>query len=459
MVSTATATAAPGDFLFKITAPDPQAGGGFGSVIAAVDGYILVGEPTRSVGGGALGRAYLFDGQTGKLKVTFDNPEPTDLDLFGESLTGGDGRVFVGTDGVVPRVYAFDIKTGQSLYRIGEPGQPGGSHFGTDLAYGSGSLAIANPSFDEPFETVGRAYLFAADSGRLQRELPNPEPKLGDVFGISDSLAVFADRVVVGAEQDDLPGDDHPDGDNPGRVWVFDRLTGETVFVLENPNPDKLPPLFLSDQFGNTVAANERVIAVGAPLEDTSGVLNSGMVYFFDSANGVLRHSFSSPELAERTGFGYALAVTPEGHVLASARSTNVGAVQGAGNAYLFDSLTGSRLLDIANPEPSPFAAFGWSVAAFDNRLAVSDFRGNVYVFESIPEPSTLLLAGSLLCTAVAIRHVRSRKKKRCSLHSDRGRMRSFAQCPHGTRAPWRRDDLFCGPYDASPAISLFSAG
>jgi outer membrane protein assembly factor BamB len=410
----AAASAAPGDFLFKITSPDPQPGGGFGSVISAVDGDILVGAPTLSVGGGALGRAYLFDGQTGKLKVTFDNPEPTDLDLFGESLAGGDGRVFVSTGGVVPRVYAFDTKTGQSLFTIHEPLRPGGSNFGSALAFGSGSLAASNPSFDGPFEGVGRAYLFDGATGRLQLALPNPEPKAGDAFGIADSLAVYDNRAVAGANQDDLPGDDHPDGDNPGRVWVFDRLTGETVFILENPNPQKPPPFFLSDGFGSAVAANENVIAVGAWRDETSGIDNSGTVYLFDGQTGSLRHTLFSPHLESGGGFGFSLAVTPEGNVLTSARA-DVNGVDNAGRAYLFDGRTGSLLLDIPSPEPIASAAFGWSLAAFDNRLAVSDFTGNVYVFESIPEPSALVLTGSLVATLLAVCLLRSREVARLS--------------------------------------------
>jgi outer membrane protein assembly factor BamB len=377
-------------------------------VISTVDGDILIGAPTLNVGGGALGRAYLFDGQTGKLKSTFNNPEPTNLDLFGESLTGGDGRVFVSAGGVVPRVYAFDTKTGDSLYTIHEPLRPGGSNFGTALTYGSGSLLVSNPSYSQPFNVVGRAYLFAGDAGTLQHVLANPQPKAGDAFGIGDSLAIYGDSVVVGSHFDDLPGDDDPDGDNPGRVWVFDRLTGETSFVLDNPNPEKPAPLFFSDGFGREVAANEHVIAVGARLDDTSGFQDSGTVYLFDSATGALRHTLFGPHAQARHEFGFSLALTEDGNVLAGSPRTSVGAIQNAGHAYLFDGLTGDLLLDITNPEPSLSSSFGWSVAALDNRLAVGDLRGNVYVFESIPEPSTLILAGSLLCTVMAMRHIRS---------------------------------------------------
>jgi hypothetical protein len=115
------------------------------------------------------------------------------------------------------------------------------------VAYGSGSLLVSNPSFDMPpaLRAVGRAYLFDSATGGLVLTLPNPEPKTRDIFGGSiSSLAVFGNRVVVGASDDDLPGDDRPDGDNPGRAWIFDRLTGASLLTIENPNPQKGPPHF-----------------------------------------------------------------------------------------------------------------------------------------------------------------------------------------------------------------------
>jgi hypothetical protein len=200
------------------------------------------------------------------------------------------------------------------------------------------------------------------------------------------------------------------------RAWVFDRLTGETRFVLENPNPQKLPPLFISGRFGGMVAANANVIAVGARLDDTSDLEDSGTVYLFDGATGALRHTLFSPHATTGHEFGFSLAVAGDGNVLAGSPATSVLAIQGAGHAYLFDGLTGNLLLDISNPEPSAFASFGWSVASIDNHLAVGDLRGNVYVFESIPEPSTLALSGLHLCAAVALWRIRSLSaKRRCT--------------------------------------------
>ena len=76
--------ASPGDLLFTLVAPDPQPGAAFGKVLSIVDGDILVGEPARlDLQIDAPGRAYIYDGKSGQLKLTFDNPQPTDQDKFG----------------------------------------------------------------------------------------------------------------------------------------------------------------------------------------------------------------------------------------------------------------------------------------------------------------------------------------------------------------------------------------
>jgi hypothetical protein len=223
---------------------------------------------------------------------------------------------------------------------------------------------------------------------------------------------------------DDLPGDNDPDGDNPGRVWVFDRSNGNVLLTLENPNADnQIPPHFISDRFGRSVATNGELIVIGSPQDSTTGVEQSGTAYVFDGDTGALRHTLVSPHLELGGDFGRSVAVTPEGHVFVGAWATTVNGLSRAGHAYLFDGETGNLLLTIPHPEPTNFDAFGWSVSAIDGRLIVGAPNANplgpatgaVYVFEGIPEPGTVLLgvagavAGLIFYRAQA-RRVRSEK-------------------------------------------------
>jgi WD40 repeat protein len=372
-------------------------------MVRAVDGHILISEANRRyLPIDSVGRAYLFNSQSGQLLHTFDNPEPTDQDRFARAITGGDGQIFVSTIGSPESVYVYSLPTGELLRTIPRIGALS-SNFGSSLAYSNGRLLVAEPSF---MNASGRVHLFDTSTGQLQRSLPNPEPKGGDLFaGGTSSVGFGGNELVVGALLDDLPDDNDPDGENPGRVWVFDRDTGDTLHTLENPHADnQAPPFFFSDGFGRTVAAGSGLIAVGAITDSTAGPVESGTVYVFDEQSGALRHTLFSPVPESRGEFGRAVAVTPWGDVLVGSYGASVEGLFQAGRAYLFDGETGNLLLDFANPEPHLGASFGWSVSATEDQILVSAVLENsdsapgsgvVYVFEGIPEPGTELLTAA----------------------------------------------------------------
>ncbi len=404
------ASAVSANLLYKLTAPDPQPGARFGQVLSVIDGSILVGEPSRFHPDTGVGRAYLFDGITGDLKFSLNNPALMDHDEFAGALTGGDGQIFVSARGLQERIYVFDSQDGNMLGEIRDPNGPlpgtrgGLTGFGSGLGYGDGSLLVTAPSFDLSSElrNVGQAYSFDGMSGQLKHTYENVEPKVNDTLGSGVSVAMLRDKVVIGAILDDLPGDDGPDGDNPGRVWVFDRDSGSVAFTLENPNPESR----FFDWFGWSVAANEDIVVVGAREDGTSGIDGSGTVYVFDTLTGDLRHTLFSPQPEDNGEFGNAVAITPDGSILVGAWGTSVSEVEGAGHVYLFDGVSGDLLLDVPNPEPTEFASFGWSVTALDNRIVVGSLQagiddmpatGAVYVFFTVPEPTTAVFSGAVV--------------------------------------------------------------
>jgi hypothetical protein len=404
------------ELLFKLTAPEPQLAAHFGETLAVADGDILIGEPLYWEGNEPyVGQAHLFDGQSGQLEMTYRNPRPMREDQFGAALAGGDGRVFVSGSGLnnENRVYVYDKGSGDVLHEIESP-LTRFEGFGSALAYGHGTLLVSSPSFSAVGQQfpIGRAHLFSAESGDLIRTVPNPEPKQVDGFATGASVAVLSNKVIIGAMLNDLPNDTRPDGDNPGRVWVLNRENGEVAFTLENPNPESR----FFDWFGWTVAANEEFIVVGAREDATSGAEGAGTVYVFDTDSGQLLHTLFSPQNQEAGEFGRAVALTPSGDVVVGAWATNVGDVERAGRAYLFDGETGSLLLDIPNPEPSLSADFGWSVAAIENLIIVgardATVNGNlsagaVYVFEIIPEPSGFVMCLSAATIVTSLRRNR----------------------------------------------------
>jgi hypothetical protein len=216
----------------------------------------------------------------------------------------------------------------------------------------------------------------------------------------------------------------YADNDFAGRVWIFNPQTGDTLFRLENPNPESR----FADWFGFSVAANERIIAVSADEDGTNGLEASGTVYVFDAITGQLQDTLYSPRAEADGEFGRHLTITPQGDVLVGAFGESVEGIKDAGRAYLFDGETGSLLLEFANPEPE-VGIFAWSVAATESEIIIgSPAQQAVYVFETIPEPSSIAFAVTLSLSALGIALVQRWRAMSHGIGSARGAIRELFQ-------------------------------
>jgi hypothetical protein len=87
------------------------------------------------------GSVYLFDGNTGELLLTINNPEPAAFDRFGWSVAGVGTNLLVGTPlddpgGVVDAgsAYLFDGGTGALLRTFNSPNLKADEYFGWSVA-------------------------------------------------------------------------------------------------------------------------------------------------------------------------------------------------------------------------------------------------------------------------------------------------------------------------------------
>jgi len=89
------------DLLLTINNPTPEIDDRFGfSVATTPDGNLLIGAFADNTVGNGAGSAYLFDGTTGAVLLTIDNPTPATGDLFSESVASTpDGNIIVGAQG------------------------------------------------------------------------------------------------------------------------------------------------------------------------------------------------------------------------------------------------------------------------------------------------------------------------------------------------------------------------
>lgn len=177
---------------------------------------------------------------------------------------------------------------------------------------------------------------------------------------MGDDVAIFGDRAVVGAFEEDVDG-----VIRTGSAYVLDATTGALVTRLVNPSPTD------NDEFGSAVAISEVGVVAGAPREDPDDLTNAGIVYVFDPETGVLRTTIFNPEPAEAEFFGFEVAISGDRVLVGSPYDDGVEVNFGA--AYLFDAASGDLLANFESPAPPTRRYFGQKIGIAGDRVVVSD--------------------------------------------------------------------------------------
>ncbi len=160
--------AATGNLLRTLSNPTPAAGDQFGQSVAVSGSTVVVGASEDDTGATSAGSAYIFDTATGNLLHTLNNPSPATTDCFGNSVAVSGGTVVVGahlddtgaTDS--GSAYVFDGATGNLLHTLDNPTPAASDRFGLAVAV-SGSTVVVGASLDDTGATnAGSAYVFDA---------------------------------------------------------------------------------------------------------------------------------------------------------------------------------------------------------------------------------------------------------------------------------------------------------
>ena len=133
----------------------------------------------------------LFDGSSGALVRSFDNPNPTN-DQFGLFVGSLGNRVVVGGGyGPGNNVYLFDGLTGSLLTTIQEPSANDG--FGDAGAIVGNNILVGAPYANN---NSGAAYLYDGSTGSLLQTFLPPSPGNN---GFGESVAAAGNNVLIGA--------------------------------------------------------------------------------------------------------------------------------------------------------------------------------------------------------------------------------------------------------------------
>ncbi|MCH8045257.1 MAG: PEP-CTERM sorting domain-containing protein [Planctomycetes bacterium] len=256
----------------------------------------------------------------------------------------------------------------------------------------SGNTAIVGSTDDDDDNGFYAAYLFDVTTGQERFRLtPDVDVPFSN-FGIS--VAIGGETAIVGARDGDVS--------RSGSAFLFDVHTGRQLFKL-TPSDGRR-----ADIFGEAVAISGNTAIIGAALHEEAGIA-TGAAYLFDVTTGEQLFRLTASDGADGDNFGWSVAIDGNTALVGALGDDDAG--QQSGSAYLFDVITGEELAKLTASDAAEFDRFG-SVGISGSVSIVGASRddddgsqsGSAYLFHSIPEPSTLLLATLALLVLLMIR-------------------------------------------------------
>ena len=345
----------------------------FGASVAVSGHTLVVGAPAEALLSAGVGRAYVFTKTAAgwHQSAELHNPDPLGPDWFGDSVAVSGHFVVVGAPAIsvlssgLGRAYVFtETATGwHESAQLEGPGTAVGDWFGDSVAVSGDTVVVGAPSHASK---AGAAYVFT-NSGHSWRgtELKGSDTVAKDDFG--GAVAISGRTIVVGA---------FGHASEAGRAYVFTQRLNRWHQAKELSGSDTVP----GDAFGDSVAVDGRIIAVGAGLAAS----DAGRVYLFTKKTAGWRQT---AELAgtgvQKDDFGDAVAVSGDTVVVGTfAQGTTPGL------AYLFTETARGwhETAELASASTAASNEFGYSVAISGDTVAVGaegqdSGAGRAYLF------------------------------------------------------------------------------
>ena len=395
VLTSATATRAQSIFERKLTASDASSDDHFGLAVGISGNTAVVGARGADSAVFDEGSAYLFDVHTGAELFKLAAADLLPGDGFGRSAAISGDAVIVGAPARPNRpgsAYLFDVASGQERFRLTPSDGLLVREFGGSVGI-SGNTAIVGTHPDAADNNgFGVAYLFDVTTGQERLRLtPDGDVPLSE---FSYAVAISGNTAIVGARGGDVS--------RSGSAFLFDVHTGRQLFKL-TPSDGRA-----NDVFGEAVAISGNTAIVGAALHGEAGN-ETGAAYLFDVTTGEQLFKLTASDGAQGDEFGWSVAIDGNTALVGAYLDDDDGNLSGA--AYLFDVITGQELLKLTASDAAEGDYFG-TVGISGNVSIVGAHRdddagsssGSAYLFVSIPEPSSLLLATLALLALLMIR-------------------------------------------------------
>jgi hypothetical protein len=268
--------------------------------------------------------------------------------------------------------------------------------FGETVAVsGDGSTTIigASPDDNTNGDLAGSAYVFSQAGGGWQQQaklLPEDGDE-GDGFGHSVAMSSDGNTAIIGAYDDE-----DPNGDRAGSAYVFSGAGG-TWQQRAKLAPDDGD---VGDYFGSLVAVSDNgsTVIIGAPGDEDPNSERVGWVYVFSRASGgwQQRAKLATDDGDDRNVFSNSVVMSGDGGtVIIGVRLGKDPNGEEVGSAYVFSKTGGvwQQQTKLGPDDGDDGDLFGDSVAVADdgstaiigapeNSNPNGDLAGSAYVFE-----------------------------------------------------------------------------
>lgn len=337
--------------------------------------------------GGGLRKVFVHDAVTGQLLLQLEASDGAADDGFGWSIAAAGNSAVIGAPfdhdlGYQSgSVYHFDLQTGQELGKFHAVGGNVWDWYGATVAT-DGSLAIIGATADSKGGVnSGAAYIVDLSTGQQLFRLESPDPERGAGFG---TVVAIANGFAVVTRSPSWPPSNPP---LENVVYVFDATTGQLLHQL---NPVHGGPEY---GFGSVAISGTRIL-VGEVLRwgPVTPTTPNGSVHVYDGATGQWLYDLVGPPVDEPDGFGGPLAADGDLVVVGALKTRFSFKMDGA--AYVFDAVSGTlrTRLTLSTPttdpewiwgEPEPWGARLGARLAYDGGLIAASSRE-----EGTPGPS-----------------------------------------------------------------------
>ena len=246
----------------------------FGSAVAVTGDVLVVGAPFESGSGQGINPLDDDDGfNVGAAYVYRRAAGVWAFEAYVKASNAGDGDQF-----------GLSVAAAGETFVAGAPEED---------SSGEG----VNPVPDNSANQSGAAYVFAHHEGNWSEQAMLKASNTGAADYFGTAVAVFGDRVLVGAFDEDGDGADlDPLNNNlssgSGAAYLFRRAAG----VWSQGHYIKAPNTGSGDSFGQSVAVSSSTLGIGAPFEEgdgagvdpveNDGAFFAGAAYVLTDANG-----------------------------------------------------------------------------------------------------------------------------------------------------------------------------